>query len=259
VLRIVSTRHPLSVMRFASKADGAAQAQLRRRSPLSGVKLLRLVIGGVLLHLGGQHILDCFVAFRGQHGLQPETRRGGAGVSLITRQGRGFAAEDAVKRKRKKIVMEQLKAHHGDELAGSVAQVLKTGKAGSPEEMMRARYSAVMSRDALFLGRTERDPNLKSVDKRAHLWAVIFGQEEATPMDGDGGDSEKLLKAQGFEVIAAEGLEVEYKIDCGPKGILHERSIFQQNDKYGYIYSADSVFEKWLDPPEVAEKAKAGA
>lgn len=162
------------------------------------------------------------------------------------RAGKGFASADQPKRKRTKIDVEQLKADHGDK-ANAVQRVLQGRPALSPEDMMRARYSACRAKDAVFMGRTERDEMRPKAETRVRGWAVTFGLEERKEEDGQASeDSQALLHIQRLEVLAAKGLEVEFKMHCGEYGTLHERSIFKEDPKFGYIYTGDSIFNKWI-------------
>lgn len=48
---------------------------------------------------------------------------------------------------------------------------------------------------------------------------------------------------------------VEFKIRCEGGRTLWEKSIFNEDETYGYIFSGDSVFGRWED--EEAPKADA--
>jgi len=77
----------------------------------------------------------------------------------------------------------------------------------------------------------------------ASLREVTLGLEEQNNTGGPG-VAEAMRTLNGLEVIAAEGQEVEFKLNCGENGFLHERSIFKEDPKWGYIYVGESVFQK---------------
>eukprot|EP00931_Biecheleriopsis_adriatica_P058430 TRINITY_DN3477_c0_g1_i2.p1 TRINITY_DN3477_c0_g1~~TRINITY_DN3477_c0_g1_i2.p1 ORF type:complete len:199 (-),score=52.50 TRINITY_DN3477_c0_g1_i2:198-794(-) len=137
--------------------------------------------------------------------------------------GFGTSAKAKDRRKRKKVDEEQLKIDHGEK-ASAVERALRGDGAELPEDMVRARFSACRTKDALFMARTEVNDD-RSLEKRARGWA-------------------KLRKIKRFELIEAEDNEVEFKIHC-EGGILHERSIMEEDEKWGWVYSGKSKFDKW--------------
>lgn len=50
---------------------------------------------------------------------------------------------------------------------------------------------------------------------------------------------------QSFEVLSTDGEWVEFKITCGDGKILHEKSLFSKDNKYGYVYSGEDKFADW--------------
>ncbi|CAE7033527.1 unnamed protein product [Symbiodinium natans] len=48
-------------------------------------------------------------------------------------------------------------------------------------------------------------------------------------------------KEKDFEVVAADPETVEFKIRCRNGKTLHERSRFQKDRKWGYVYSGESA------------------
>eukprot|EP00931_Biecheleriopsis_adriatica_P058429 TRINITY_DN3477_c0_g1_i1.p1 TRINITY_DN3477_c0_g1~~TRINITY_DN3477_c0_g1_i1.p1 ORF type:complete len:218 (-),score=60.19 TRINITY_DN3477_c0_g1_i1:198-851(-) len=156
--------------------------------------------------------------------------------------GFGTSAKAKDRRKRKKVDEEQLKIDHGEK-ASAVERALRGDGAELPEDMVRARFSACRTKDALFMARTEVNDD-RSLEKRARGWAVTFGEEDKKDWEPDPGAGEKLRKIKRFELIEAEDNEVEFKIHC-EGGILHERSIMEEDEKWGWVYSGKSKFDKW--------------
>lgn len=164
-----------------------------------------------------------------------------SGTSRLPRQAtKGFGAAKP-KRKRPAISLEQLRTDHGEK-AEAVQEVLTGKPASCPEDMVRARFSAVRAKDVVFMARSEKDEGRPKVDDREHGWAVVFGLED----DADPGISQALRTCKGFELVSVDGNEVEFKIDCGDNGVLHERSVMVEHKKFGHIYSGDSIFSNWL-------------
>ena len=59
-----------------------------------------------------------------------------------------------------------------------------------------------------------------------------------TLIESESGDLERL------EIIEANGNEVEFKLHC-KRGVLHERSVMEEDEKYGWIYSGESKMDAW--------------
>merc|ERR1719330_823323 len=111
-----------------------------------------------------------------------------------------------------------LREDHGKEKAAIVEKVLSGKKAPAPEDMVRARFSACKAKDPVFMGRTEKDTTRPKTQERVRGWACTFGLEARTEQDGGAGESERLLDIESLEIIDADGLEVEFKINCGKSG-----------------------------------------
>eukprot|EP00933_Yihiella_yeosuensis_P080241 TRINITY_DN93644_c0_g1_i1.p1 TRINITY_DN93644_c0_g1~~TRINITY_DN93644_c0_g1_i1.p1 ORF type:complete len:231 (+),score=62.63 TRINITY_DN93644_c0_g1_i1:178-870(+) len=153
------------------------------------------------------------------------------------------------KEPKKKIVVaitqEQLEADHGDKWE-MVDNILKGKKASSPEAIMRARFTALKFKDPQFLAATERDET-QSTKQRAEQWAVTLGIKEKNIFDSIlnfGQKIEALQQPVSFEVVKADDDDVEFKIRC-KDGVLHEKSRFVSDRKYGYVYSGLSEFGNW--------------
>eukprot|EP00438_Fugacium_kawagutii_P006351 Skav208397 [mRNA] locus=scaffold1179:129436:129831:- [translate_table: standard] len=129
-----------------------------------------------------------------------------------------------------------------------VDKILKGERAESPEAMMRARFTALRFKDPQFLGATEREEGT-SIKKRSAGWAKTLGLEEKDFAEKIGSlfgsDTESLQEPVSFEVIGADEESVEFKIRCRNGKTLHEKSRFQKDRKWGYVYSGDSEFAQW--------------
>jgi len=174
--------------------------------------------------------------------------RAPAQPSAVGREAKGFGIKKTG-RKRVKVDEAQVMADHGPTIGKEIIKVLKGERvAETPGEMARARYSALRNKDALFMARTERDDDRKLLESRARGWAVTFGQEERDEdIDGPPGLQVALESLERFEFIEEKGDEVEFKLHCGKVGLMHERSIFEKSDKWGWIFSGDNVFQKDIE------------
>lgn len=180
-------------------------------------------------------------------------RRGAASrtTTTIPRQVKGFEKpKDRIIHKRKKVNVDQIVEDHGAEKGKIVEAILKgDAVAKSPEEILRARFSAIRSRDCVFMAKTEIDPAQPKLSKKVRGWALCFGEEKRTSSDGDPGGPEKLMSAQSLEVIGGgmfgmeggKANEVEFKLNCGIMGILHEKAIWVEDKDFGWIYSGETV------------------
>ena len=112
-------------------------------------------------------------------------------TSPLARRAMGFADTTPESRKRKKPDLAQLEADHGDK-ATIVSKILKGQAAPTPEDMVRARYSACRLKDAVFMAKTEKDPMKKKMSNRVRAWALCFGTEKPDDFDTDAGDASKL-------------------------------------------------------------------
>lgn len=128
-----------------------------------------------------------------------------------------------------------------------VDDVFKGKKAASPEAIMRARFTALHYKDPGFLAATEIDDAV-NLRERTSQWQVTLGLKEKSFLDNIrliGEDIENLKEADSFEVIEATDTEVEFKIRCKNGKVLHERSTFTEDKKYGYVFSGKSAFGNW--------------
>ncbi|CAK9047546.1 unnamed protein product [Durusdinium trenchii] len=166
--------------------------------------------------------------------------------TLVPRRGEGFEGAPSPKVK-STISREQLERDHGDSWE-MVDQILKGERASSPEAIMRARFTALRFKDPQFLAATEKEEGT-SIKKRAAGWAKTLGLEEKTLADAFtglfGSDIEALQDPLSFEVVTADEDSVEFKIRCRNGKTLHEKSKFQQDRKWGYVYSGNSDFAEW--------------
>uniref|UniRef100_A0A7S2N3X7 YchJ-like middle NTF2-like domain-containing protein n=1 Tax=Zooxanthella nutricula TaxID=1333877 RepID=A0A7S2N3X7_9DINO len=163
------------------------------------------------------------------------------------RAGRGFGGDKPKRYKRVPVSQEQLLADHGEAWAEQVGRVLQGEAAPSAEALMRSRFSAVRARDLTFLVKTERSPPDENLgrEERLQRWAILLGVEEP-PEESEAQPSEALRNIERLEVVRAEGSEVEYKMHCGSYGTWHERSIFSEDLKRGYL-NTGSVFHTWVE------------
>jgi len=133
-----------------------------------------------------------------------------------------------------------------------VDAVLEGLQAVSAETAARARFTALKFKDPNFLARTEKN-DLQSEEDRADSWAVTLGLRSngfldwmSTPLSLLGGsESQSLSDVQSFEVLSTDGDWVEFKITCQDGKILHEKSLFSKDGKYGYVYSGEDKFADW--------------
>lgn len=143
---------------------------------------------------------------------------------------------------------EELKADHGDQWE-SVNSILSGKAAKSPEAIMRARYTALKFKDVNFLAATEMEEGVGQKE-RAKAWSVALGLEELDFFSNlftsnDQKDMDSLRDVSGFEVVKADGETVEFKIRCKDGKVLHEKSYFEANKKWGFVFSGKSEFGKW--------------
>lgn len=142
---------------------------------------------------------------------------------------------------------EDKERDHGDSWQ-MVDKILTGERAESPEAIMRARFTALRFKDPQFLAATEKEEGT-SIKKRAAGWAKTLGLEEKTLADSIAGifgsDIEALQEPLSFEVISADEESVEFKIRCRNGKTLHEKSKFQKDRKWGYVYTGDSEFAQW--------------
>jgi len=177
--------------------------------------------------------------------------------AALTRRSAGFEAGESSKPKTKEpevkasLSREQLEADHGDKWE-MVDKVLKGQRAESPEAIMRARFTGLKYKDPQFLAATEKDPSESTtIKKRAANWETTLGLKElswwekALAWGNPGQDS--MQNAVSFEVIDSDEDEVEFKIRCGDGRVLHEKSTFDEDRKWGYVYSGESEFAEWSD------------
>ncbi|CAJ1337517.1 unnamed protein product [Effrenium voratum] len=113
---------------------------------------------------------------------------------------------------------------------------------------MRARFTALRFKDPQFLAATEKEEGT-SIKKRAAGWAKTLGLEEKDMVEKltgfFGADVDALQDPVAFEVVSADEETVEFKIRCRNGKTLHEKSTFQKDRKWGYVYSGESEFAEW--------------
>mmetsp|Transcript_18060 Transcript_18060/g.39768 ORF Transcript_18060/g.39768 Transcript_18060/m.39768 type:complete len:184 (+) Transcript_18060:40-591(+) len=156
----------------------------------------------------------------------------------------GFGAAQSPSRKRKAVNKEELKADHGAK-ADAIEKILKGGAAGSPEDMVRARFSACRSKDSVFMAKTEVDPLKSKLSNRVKAWGICFGTEKGDEYDTEAGKAANLREVEKLEILEASGNEVEFKIYCAD-GTLLERSVMKEDEKWGWVYSGESKKDEWL-------------
>mmetsp|Transcript_16308 Transcript_16308/g.38729 ORF Transcript_16308/g.38729 Transcript_16308/m.38729 type:complete len:206 (-) Transcript_16308:210-827(-) len=168
-------------------------------------------------------------------------------VKPVVRRGEGFDAATATPKVKSTISREQLERDHGDQWQ-MVDKILKGERADTPEAIMRARFTALRFKDPQFLAATEKEEGT-SIKKRAAGWAKTLGMEEKSWVDSlttlFASEAEGLREPVNFEVVSADAETVEFKIRCRNGKTLHERSRFQKDRKWGYVYSGDSDFAEW--------------
>mmetsp|Transcript_27791 Transcript_27791/g.52153 ORF Transcript_27791/g.52153 Transcript_27791/m.52153 type:complete len:201 (+) Transcript_27791:66-668(+) len=163
--------------------------------------------------------------------------------SSIARRAAGFGDTTPASRKRRKPVYNELKQDHGDK-ASLVEDILNGKPAPTPEDMVRARYSACRMKDAVFMAKTEKNALQKKMSNRVRAWCLCFGTEQPDSFDAEPGSASKLQELERLEIIEASDKEVEFKLHC-KRGVLHERSVMEEDDKYGWIYSGESKMDDW--------------
>mmetsp|Transcript_34669 Transcript_34669/g.62919 ORF Transcript_34669/g.62919 Transcript_34669/m.62919 type:complete len:214 (-) Transcript_34669:126-767(-) len=193
----------------------------------------------------GRVSLEPFLSltFAGEGG--PQTRQ--LSQSRSAEQTAGFGKKEKPKwMKRKKVKMETLQADHGDK-AETVAEVLAgRSPAQTPEDMVRARFSAARAGDGLFLAKTEIDM-AKKLERRAKQWLITLGRatkEETGEYVDPTNTTKNLQSIERFEYIGTEENKVEFKVHC-TAGILHETSIFLEDETYGWVYNKPESMD-WL-------------
>eukprot|EP00438_Fugacium_kawagutii_P003912 Skav220705 [mRNA] locus=scaffold472:901463:904572:+ [translate_table: standard] len=97
--------------------------------------------------------------------------------SGIRRAAMGFGADaQSSSRKRKPVNREDLKSDHGPK-AQAIEKILRGGAAESPEDMVRARFSACRSKDAVFMAKTEEDALKAKMSNRVKAWNICSAWE----------------------------------------------------------------------------------
>lgn len=237
---------------MAVQSSPGATPQRRGRVPVVSAAL----VGVALVATASVAASAWSAAFVGPSSLRGgvQTTRG-VRAELVAR-GAGFEELDAPKKAAKvSLSQDQLQKDHGDKWE-DVDRILKGKKAVSPEAIMRARFTALKFKDVNFLAATEEDENRQTRKERAEGWAITLGlkfQEKGffddIPFFGGGNDEEEdsysLRDPVSFEVVSADGDTVDFKIFCRDGKVLHEKSVFKEDRKWGYIYSGESEFFSW--------------
>jgi len=225
--------------------DSAPARRARTAAAGRRPRALQGTAAGALALLCLRSLAACFVAPRplGEPARAPD-------VAL----GAGFGDVEAPAPKKKTQVrrssavkQEDLEKDHGD-MWQAVDSIFSGQKAESPEVIMRARFTALKFKDPNFLAATEVDADKRELKERADQWATTLGMKEQSPFDWlvrVGESTGSLTQAQSFEVVSASGNWVEFKIRCGDGKTLHEKSRFQEDKKWGYVYSGESEFGNW--------------
>jgi len=171
--------------------------------------------------------------------------------------GRGFGAPLARQQRRRRPSLQrmnaeklkvQLQGDHG-ELWEAVQRVVLGGAATSPEDMLRARFTAMRVKDAEFMAKTECGRGVWSkLSTRMQMWEETLGIKAGRGETASIQVWENLKDLEALEVVQADGSEVIYKFHCGAAGYLHEHAVFKQDPTFGFIYSiSDLKFTQWED------------
>ncbi|CAK8995771.1 Uncharacterized protein SCF082_LOCUS4501 [Durusdinium trenchii] len=143
------------------------------------------------------------------------------------------------------LTREQLESDHGEKWE-DVRDILVGLRATSPEAIMRARFTALRFQDPQFLASTEKDES-QSIRERSKQWSYTLGLEEMPAVDkflNLNNDAFNLQKPISFDVLAAEGEWLEFRITCEGK-TLSEKSRFIQDRKYGWVYGGETEYSRW--------------
>eukprot|EP00913_Durusdinium_trenchii_P001951 g1805.t1 len=95
--------------------------------------------------------------------------------------------------------------------------------------MVRARFSALRSKDSVFMAQTEEDPLKAKLSNRIKAWGICFGTEKGDAYDQEPKDAVRLRDAKALEIVATSSNEVEFKIICAD-GTLLERSVMKEDE-----------------------------
>lgn len=180
--------------------------------------------------------------------LSPHARQTG-----VPRNAEGFGESAggtvmSAKKGIKTVREEDLKALHGDKWE-VVDKIFKGEKAQTPDAIMRARFTALVFKDPVFLAATERDADVPR-EQRAKDWAVTLGLQKPSFLErialwGENDKIDALKEVERFEVVDTKGNEVEFKIFCAGSQVLHERSTFREDKRFGFVYTGESSFVNW--------------
>ncbi|CAE8604969.1 unnamed protein product, partial [Polarella glacialis] len=94
---------------------------------------------------------------------------------------------DGLRKKRRAPSADQLRADHGEEKWEAVLKVLSGKRAQNPEEVVRARFSALRCKDPKFMAMSEISKVFKTEAERVRGWEVALGIEQ--PNEADDRDS----------------------------------------------------------------------
>eukprot|EP00931_Biecheleriopsis_adriatica_P079511 TRINITY_DN52922_c0_g1_i1.p1 TRINITY_DN52922_c0_g1~~TRINITY_DN52922_c0_g1_i1.p1 ORF type:complete len:225 (+),score=36.75 TRINITY_DN52922_c0_g1_i1:68-742(+) len=173
---------------------------------------------------------------------QAQSASRGFGEAAPRREKKGMRPKQAAS-------AAQLKQDHGKHWQ-KVNDILKGKKAESPEEMVRARFSAIRSRNADFMGKTEVNAEVESLEQRQYAWKIMLGLESRASGEPPNSLEVALSTLERLEVVGSQGDQIEYKMYCGKNGHVHERAIFKPDEKMGYVYSGKSVFFDLFPAPD---------
>jgi len=223
------------------------QCQNRRKSPalMSVVFVIAAVICSLRL-LSSISSDDAFAS--GARSRITQQKR----LTAVLRHAEGFGSVAGTKVSPKKGIKtvreEDLKALHGDQWE-VVDRIFNGQPAQTPAGIMMARFTALIFKDPVFLAATERDGEVPR-EERAKDWAVTLGIQKPGFLDrialwGEDDKVGALKTAEKFKVVEENGNEIEFKIFCAGGKVLHERSTFREDKRFGFIYTGESSFINW--------------
>jgi len=144
----------------------------------------------------------------------------------------------------------RLQEDHGDKWE-AVERVIRGEGATCPEEMCRARFSALRVQDSGFMANTENgEHELSSLNGRLRMWEETFGQRD--PKDAKTPPCSFVKDVSGLKVLETVDNTVLYKVYCGTMSWC-ERNEFIEHPKWGYIHCTgktsmeDEPTRKWTE------------
>mmetsp|Transcript_56941 Transcript_56941/g.149156 ORF Transcript_56941/g.149156 Transcript_56941/m.149156 type:complete len:224 (-) Transcript_56941:97-768(-) len=172
--------------------------------------------------------------------------RSAVAPTAMARHASGFAAEtsnpSALKKKPTQeytMQPEALQKLHGENWE-AVDNILRGNQAEKPSEILRARYTALVYKDAKFLAATCKQEGMQKREM-FKKWTEVLGLTPKDPLKMaeqmfSGGDpAEQLRDPTRYEIVEEKGNEVEWKIFCSNGKVYHERLMFEPDPKWGFI------------------------